>query len=509
MMAARIAAAMPVLTHLLEGLAGPGSVPALPVAGLALDSRQVVAGTVFVALKGTRGHGIEHVAEAARNGAVAVVAEPDSSWDAARLEQAAASAGLPLVVVDGLAAVLSRVAARFYGEPVRDLRILGVTGTNGKSSVTHFVAQALPEKWHCGVIGTLGYGFPERLTEASHTTPDAIRLQAELAALRTSGARAVAMEVSSHALHQHRLAAVPVHTAVFTNLSRDHLDYHGDMESYAEVKAGLFRAATLTNAVLNLGDPMGRRLAAELAGGTAGLVGYGLDIATDLTPRWVTGSDLVPTAEGLELNIRSNWGEGHLRSRLLGRFNAENLLAALAVLLLWEVPLEQALQRLESVAAVPGRMQLLGGGALPTVVIDYAHTPDALEKALHSLRSHCRQRLAVVFGCGGDRDRGKRPEMGRIAEAEADLVVVTDDNPRHEDGARIVAEILAGISLPQQVQVTRDRARAIRWTVAQLVPGDVLLVAGKGHETYQQIGDLRQPFSDLAQVQAALAEWRA
>jgi UDP-N-acetylmuramoyl-L-alanyl-D-glutamate--2,6-diaminopimelate ligase len=498
----------PLLAELLVGLDIATGLPEVAVAGLQLDSRQLRSGEVFVALQGTRMHGITHLDQAVAAGAVAVLAEPAVYCDAAELRRRGEIHGIPVIPVPRLSHHLSAIAGRFYGEPARDLRIIGVTGTNGKSSVTHMLAEALPQPWCCGLLGTLGYGFPGRLQPGTHTTPDAIRLQAELRELRGQGASAVAMEVSSHALHQHRVAAVPVHTAVFTNLTRDHLDYHGDMHRYGEAKAALFRRRELQGAVLNLSDPFGRRLYLELRGRALQLTGYGWGELSDRPALWVSGTGFEPHANGFRLGVRSSGGTATLSSRLLGRFNAENLLATLAVLLSWDVPLAEAVERLAGVHPIEGRMQSHGGHGKPTVVVDYAHTPDALAQALRSLRPHCPGRLSAVFGCGGERDRGKRPLMGRVAEEHADLVALTDDNPRHEDGEQIVAEILAGMARPENVLVERDRSRAIRGAVAAASAGDLILVAGKGHETFQQVGDLRLPFSDAEQVNAALEAWR-
>jgi UDP-N-acetylmuramoyl-L-alanyl-D-glutamate--2,6-diaminopimelate ligase len=348
--------------------------------------------------------------------------------------------------------------------------------------------------------------LPGALQPASHTTPDAVRLQALLAELQAAGADAVAMEVSSHALHQHRVAAVPFDTAVFTNLSRDHLDYHGDMDAYAEAKAQLFRAAGLRLAVLNTDDAMGRRLAAELRGRVAGVACGEAPETEALAERFVALRAVATRTDGLVFGFRSSWGEGEVHTPLLGRFNAANLALVLGVLLAWGLEPATVAQRLAGLQAVPGRMQPFGGGARPLVVVDYAHTPDALAQVLESLRAHTERRLHCVFGCGGERDRGKRPLMGAAAERLADRVILTDDNPRGEDGSLIIAEIRAGMRTPDSAAVQRNRALAIRQAIGAAGPGDVVLIAGKGHEAYQQVGDLRLPFSDADQVRQALAE---
>jgi UDP-N-acetylmuramoyl-L-alanyl-D-glutamate--2,6-diaminopimelate ligase len=413
---------------------------------------------------------------------------------------------VPLVVVDDLGRKVSRIAARFHGDPSARLRVVGVTGTNGKTSVTQMLAQALDDDGRCGVLGTLGHGFPGRLAQGSHTTPDPITLQALLAELRDAGASSVAMEVSSHALHQHRVAAVAFDTAVFTNLTRDHLDYHGTMEAYGAAKAELFRYRGLRLAVINADDAFGRRLLEGLRGGPL-TVACGECARAASAERYVTVTAVDAERNGLRLAYDSSWGEGVVAAPLLGRFNAENLALVLGVLLASGVAPAQAASRLRRLTAVAGRMEAVAGGAgRPLAVIDYAHTPDALAKVLESLRPHAAGRLVCVFGCGGERDPGKRPLMGEVAERLADRVVVTDDNPRGEDGDAIVAGILAGCREPARIEVVRSRAEAIRSALAGAGAEDLVLIAGKGHEDYQLVGDLRLPFSDLDQVRAVFAQ---
>ncbi|MEJ2576956.1 MAG: UDP-N-acetylmuramoyl-L-alanyl-D-glutamate--2,6-diaminopimelate ligase [Gammaproteobacteria bacterium] len=501
--------ALPRLDRLLAGLAEVAACPPLAVAGLTLDSRAVEPGWLFLALAGARRHGMAFAGQAARRGAAAILAEPAADWPAARLHAAAAELGIPVLPLAGLAARASTLAARFFGEPGARLRIVGVTGTNGKTSVSQLLAQALSHDGRCGVLGTLGYGFPGSLAPASHTTPDPVSLQRWLAELRDAGAAAVAMEVSSHALHQQRVAAVPFDTAVFTNLTRDHLDYHGTLEAYGETKAELFRRPGLRRAVINADDPFGRRLLGELHGGPLTLA-CGERAAADAADRWLTVGAVDARRDGLRVRYASSWGEGVIEAPLLGRFNAENLALVLGVLLAWGVAPAEAAARLARLAPVPGRMEAIEGGAdQPLAVVDYAHTPDALAKVLASLRDHVAGDLICVFGCGGERDRGKRPLMGEVAERLADRVVLTDDNPRGEDGAAIVAEILAGCRAPNRITVLRNRAQAIRSALRGAGGRDLVLIAGKGHEDYQLVGELRLPFSDAAEVRAALLEARA
>jgi len=492
------------LGHL--GLA-PGGWEALDLSGVALDSREVAPGFLFLACGGTRSHGLEHVRDAVARGVSLVLAEPSGRWDEARIHTLSRQLQVPVLPLEGLREAASGIAARFHGEPAKGMRMIGVTGTNGKTSVTLFLAQALAGTWRCAVTGTIGNGFPGALEPSTHTTPDAVQAQRLLASLRSAGAEAVAMEVSSHALDQHRLAAVPFHTAVFTNLSRDHLDYHGSMRAYASAKQRLFRQEGLELAVLNTDDDTGAELL-ELVKGRVRTVACHRGGRTLGADEFVRLESLEHGDAGLRLEVASSWGRGVVESNLVGDFNATNLLLVLGVLLGWGLSMEEAVERLSRLQTVPGRMQRFGGGDRPLVVVDYAHTPDALQRALTSLRAHTRGRLWCVFGCGGDRDRGKRPQMGRIAEALADEVIVTDDNPRHEPSASIIADILEGMESPGGAHVIPDRAWAIATALAEAQPGDAVLVAGKGHETYQQIGDLKQPFSDVEQVRRWLEEGR-
>jgi UDP-N-acetylmuramoyl-L-alanyl-D-glutamate--2,6-diaminopimelate ligase len=385
---------------------------------------------------------------------------------------------------------------------------MGVTGTNGKTSVTHYLAQALARECACAIVGTVGIGFPGDLAPATMTTPDPVSLQQTLAWLRGQGAAAVAMEVSSHALAQGRAEGVRFSHAIFTNLSRDHLDYHGDMAAYGEAKRALFRMPGLRWAVVNLDDPLGADIMGDLHPGV-GLACYSLSPGAPFPPAcrlWVRASKVVPGPAGLSMEIQTSVGGGAVEVGLIGRFNAANLLSVLAVLLARGMPLEQALHALARVRGVPGRMERFGGGDLPTVVVDYAHTPDALHQALASAREHTAGRLICVFGCGGERDPGKRPLMGAVAERLSDRLILTDDNPRGEDGSAIIEQIMGGIGDPTAVRVERRRALAIRAAIATAATGDLVLVAGKGHETTQDLGELKVHFSDRAQVQQALGE---
>ncbi len=493
------------LSALLEGLAVSSASADPQVCALALDSRDVEPGTLFLACQGATAHGLKYAEAAARSGAVAILAEPVADWDLSGLE---ARLRIPVIPVPQLAERASALAARFFGHPSAALEMIGVTGTNGKTSVTHFLAQALSNEAPCGLIGTLGAGFPGQLEPTGFTTPDPVTLQHRLAALRGAGARVVAMEVSSHALDQGRAAAVRFRHAVLTNLTRDHLDYHCDMSRYRAAKRRLFEAPGLHWAILNGDDPFTDSVLAALSPSVARAI-YSLEpepatgVAHDL---WVgtRAIDLLP--RGLRLEVTTPVGDGTLEVGLLGRFNAANLLAVLAVLLARGQRLPEALRALGRIRGVPGRMEAFGGNGSPLVVVDYAHTPDALEKALRDLRGHTGRRVLTVFGCGGDRDRGKRALMGAVAERLSDLVVLTDDNPRREDGAAIIAAIQGGMANPSAAKVERRRALAIRLAIALAGRNDIVLIAGKGHETVQDMGDLKVHFSDRAQVMQALQE---
>ncbi|NIP73392.1 MAG: UDP-N-acetylmuramoyl-L-alanyl-D-glutamate--2,6-diaminopimelate ligase [Gammaproteobacteria bacterium] len=493
------------LSQLLAGIVEVPQELDRDIAGLSLDSRCARAGDLFFACAGQRCHGTAYLGDALGADVAAVAWEP--SPDLAELPPPLGEGDIriPAFAVQGLGDQIGVIADRFYGHPSRDLQVVGITGTDGKTSCAQFLAQALDrEDEPCGVIGTLGYGLYGQQQPATHTTPDAIRLHGLLAGMRRHGARWAVMEVSSHALAQGRTVGVAFDAAVLTNLTRDHLDYHGDEQAYAGAKRRLFEAPGLRTAVLNLNDGFGCALLSELPLQT---VGYGLGpLPVPLPPRYVAGRGLLACRDGLSMDIDSSWGEAHLQTRLLGAFNARNVLAVLAVLVSSGMTLERACDRLSRLSPVPGRMERFGGGRHTTVVVDYAHTPEALRHALEALRAHCDGTLWAVFGCGGDRDPGKRPLMGAVAERLADRVILTDDNPRGEDGQRIIDDIRGGMHAPEKARVERDRAAAIAAAVTGADPADLVLVAGKGHEDYQLVGDQRLPFSDRAQVRGLLAE---
>lgn len=464
------------------------------VSGLSLDSRRVRRGDAFFAMRGTQGHGIEFAASAVQRGAQVVLAEAPAV-EVAPLD-------VPLLWIDGLRDQVGEIAARFYDRPTEAMRVIGITGTNGKTSCVQLLAQALTFLGHrAATIGTLGAGMHGKLLEGERTTPDAITVQRQFADFRDAGASYVAMEVSSHALEQGRVSAVDFEVAGFTNLTRDHLDYHGSMQAYGEAKAKLFLWPGLQAAVINIDDAFGADLLATLPVGVQALR---VSIA-DARDAEVIASAIVTSAEGLVFQLHTPWGIRTVNSRLLGRFNVANLLTVAACLGALGEPFARIVAALESLQPVSGRMSRLGGlHGLPLVVVDYAHTPDALEQALTALRAHCAGHLICVFGCGGERDAGKRPLMGEIAARLADVAIVTDDNPRGEDGDAIVAQIVAGMSSSPSMAVERDRAKAIAQALQLAHAGDVVLVAGKGHETYQEGAAGKRPFDDLAIAHAAL-----
>ena len=492
------------LARLLEGIAVPSR--DVEIGDITLDSRAASAGGAFLACRGIRSHGLDHLATALARGVRAVVWEPG--------EGVATPVLPPQVVgvrVPQLGTSLGLIANRFFGSPSAALRIAGITGTNGKTTTAWLLAQALEANGRrAAYAGTLGVGPIDAVVPSMHTTPDCITLHRQLSDLHAAGVRTLGMEVSSHALAQDRVAGVHFDTALFTNLTRDHLDYHLTMEAYGDAKARLFSFPGLEHRVINMGDEFGRRLVDRLSSSVA-LTAFwaGPGEHGDAADRFVRGRSVHPTRAGLEIDVESSWGAARLRSRLIGEFNAENLLGVLAVLLLWEVPMARALAALESARPPAGRMETFNGGAhRPLAVVDYAHSPDALRKALRAARQHCRGRLWCVFGCGGDRDPGKRPMMGAIAAELADEVVLTDDNPRTEDPQRIVDAILAGIPPGQPRRVIRDRARAIATALSDAAPGDIVLIAGKGHEDYQIVGTTSLPFSDQLEVRRCFGDVR-
>jgi UDP-N-acetylmuramoyl-L-alanyl-D-glutamate--2,6-diaminopimelate ligase len=461
------------------------------IEGMRLDSRRVRPGDLFVAIAGEQHDGRRFIEAAILNGAVAVLTEAGQFSES---EQG----GVPVIGVPALSAGLVALAVRFHGDPMASLTVLGVTGTNGKSSVAWFLRDAMNAlDLRCALVGTLGAHYADYHDDIGHTTPDTLTLHASLAAFRDRGARFVAMEVSSHALAQHRLAGVPVSVAAFTNLSRDHLDYHGDMDAYFLAKRRLFDGHGAAAAVINTADSYGARLAHQLQANLR-LVSVAGD---DADIRCVQAS---LTDEGLTATLTLSDERITVRAPLYGRFNIDNLMLVAGMLAMQGVDPRGIERALSSVTPVPGRMQPVREGAGPVVLVDYAHTPDGLEKALTAVREHFSGKLWCVIGCGGNRDVGKRPQMAALAEKLADHAVFTSDNPRHEEPMAIIGDMLAGVRHPESVVVLADRAEAVRHAVLQAGENDVVLVAGKGHERWQEIGERRIPLDDVALARAAL-----
>ena len=480
------------------------------------DSRRIEAGDVFVALPGAVAGGDDgrRYLQAARGrGAAAALVEAEGF--------AGADAGLPVLPVRQLRRVLGDLAAQYYGRPSESMQVVGVTGTNGKTSTAYWIAQTLSRAGRqCAVLGTVGSGFPgESLADSTLTTPDAIALQREVLRLHEAGACALAMEVSSIGLEQGRVNGMRFDVAVFTNLTRDHLDYHGTMQAYEAAKALLFEWPTLAAAVLNLDDPAGRRLLSRLAGrvraGALQVTGF-TTAAGEVDPagaagvaRLLSARDIRAGADGLEFTLRCGQSEQKIAAPLVGSFNVSNLLATIGAVLACGVDLEAACRIAPTLQPPPGRMQRVRAcsGDEPLVVIDYAHTADAIEQALLALRPQAdarRGRLWIVFGAGGDRDPGKRAPMGAAAGRYADRLVITSDNPRSEDPSAIGAAVAAGAPARQGVELIVDRAEAIAYALAAADDRDIVLIAGKGHEATQDIGGVKRPFSDVEQARAAL-----
>lgn len=482
----------------LFGADVPGSLAGLAVTDLSSDSRRVAPGGLFLACRGASAHGLDFLGEALARGAAVI------AWESIDEDQPTGLAlPVPAFPVANLRTRLGEIADRFFRQPTADLHVTGITGTNGKTTTSHLIAGGFERLGRrAGLIGTLGVGRFGQLKPGRLTTPDAVEIHRALAGIRAEGGDVVAMEVSSHALDQSRVGGVRFTAAAFTNLTREHLDYHGNMDRYGKAKEALFHWPGLRQAVINTDDEFGARLFETLPANLERVAVSRRAGPTDA--RTLRLARVRTSSAGLDIAYQSPWGDGRLQSPLWGEFNADNLAIALATLLLSGVAHGDAAAALAALDAPPGRMELFRpSGRGPTVVVDYAHTPDALEKALRAVRAHCEGTLTCVFGCGGERDRGKRPVMGAVAERCADHVVVTDDNPRGEDGDRIVADIIGGMHTEARVQ--RQRGVAIREVVTGAGAKDVVLVAGKGHEDYQIVGAERRPFSDRDYV-AALQE---
>ncbi len=491
------------LPRLIEGLVDGAPNPAdlaVQVGGVRLDSREVRPGDLFLATFGRTHDARDFIDAAVRQGAAAVLAESGRGWRGLHWR-----AGTPVIAVDQLMAKASEIAGRFYREPSRRLSVIGITGTNGKTTCSQFLARLLARAGcPAGVVGTLGYGLPEAPAPCALTTPDAVFTQRALAEMAAAGLGAAAMEVSSVGLHQSRVRGVRFETAVFTNLTRDHLDYHDSMEAYGAAKRRLFSGPGLRRAVVNLDDPYGIRVVNDLSSAVeTATYGVGNRQAT------IRAENVTVSRHGFRAEIHTPEGEGGIDCKLLGRFNVGNILAVVGALRACrertgELGIDRVCELVSGLQAVDGRMQVWGGADDVTAVIDYSHTPEGLGGALDALREHFAGELWCVFGCGGNRDKGKRPLMGALAEKLADHAVITDDNPRLEEGDVIVRQILSGMAAPAKALVERDRGRAIEHAVTAAAPGDVVLIAGKGHEDYQETAAGRRRFSDTEVARRAL-----
>ncbi len=478
------------LVELFDGLA-PG-VPDLAVSGVATNSRRVKSGDLFLASQGLTGHGLDYLDEAVAAGAIAVAYEPTEARDVAPPTK------IPAFPVADLDKKIGRVADRWFDAPSASLAVTGITGTNGKTTVAWLVAQALQHAGYpSGYSGTLGFGSPPDVVPSRLTTPGCLELHRRLRELVDQGVEHAVIEASSHGLAQRRLDGIRMRVAVFTNLSHDHLDYHGSLENYFLAKAGLFSEFGARQAVINVGNAYGQRLLGRLPAGTEVVTVALMSGETQPVRAKLLGQLTATRREGLGLALQGDFGSASIDSPLWGRFNAENLVLAAGALVSHGLQLKDAAQALGEAIAPPGRMERVAPAAAgPTVLVDFAHTPDALDNALNAVREHCGGRVWCVFGCGGERDADKRPLMGEVAASLADGVVLTDDNPRGESPEAIVANIRSGIPASRDVVVEHDRAAAIALAIDRATPSDAVLIAGKGHEAFQYRAGQRHSFSD-------------
>lgn len=484
------------IAELLSGIEAEVST-AVAVAGVRLDSRTVKPGDLFVAVRSEHSHGADYIDAAVARGAVAVLIDQHARLAGKRL-------AVPCIVVNDLGGYLGKIARNMYGDVGRELAVFAVTGTNGKTSCCSAYADlssALGAS--CGFVGTLGWGVDGNFSSTGYTTPDVFSTHEICAQLLQSGCKAVAMEVSSHALAQNRIDGIRVRTAAFTNLTHDHLDYHSSEADYAAQKSKLFTRDGLQTAVLNSDDALGAQLAGQLKqGGQVRVLTYSLSQRN--ADVWAEAIEF--GAHGMSATLHSPWGSAELNSKLFGAFNLSNLLAVIGSLCADGFDLQRVVEAAGDLEGAAGRMQTVPNDLGVHIVVDFAHTPDALENALSALRRHCGGELWVVFGCGGDRDKTKRPLMGAIAERLADRVVLTNDNPRTEAEDVIAVDILGGISKPDDIYVQLNRALAIEYAVQSARSGDCVLVAGKGHENYQEINNVKLPFDDFNVVRSALSQ---
>ncbi len=468
--------------------------------GLSLDSRSTSKGDLFIALQGLQQHGLEYSQQAIARGAVALAWESSRQVTVDELHST-----IPCLEIDKLQDKLGLICQRFYHNPSSQMNVIAVTGTDGKTSVSHFIAQALKQlDLSCGVIGTLGYGVYPNLDNASHTTPDAVRMHGLLRNLHVNDVNNAVLEASSHGLSQGRLNGVDVDTAVFTNFGRDHMDYHKTMDDYFNSKRLLFQNPNLKNAVINIDDKAGMRLAKEFSGQLE-VIAYSIKGNPINTYPYISAINIKYVAGGVSFEIDSSWGNAVVITDLIGKFNISNLLAVLGVLIASGVEFKSAVKVISKIQTVPGRMEfIVRNGSMPVVVIDYAHTPQALINVLKVLREHCAGKLWCVFGCGGNRDQGKRRLMAQAVEQYADIAVITDDNPRFEDPEEITNEIQSGFSSSSHYTLIHDRCGAIEYAIQNAHDEDVVLIAGKGHEVVQIIKHDYLQFDDKKIANAIL-----
>ena len=497
-----------VLADLLPGI-NLGKAASLAVHSLCLDTRNIKTGDAFIALAGTKVDGRNFIAKAIELGAAAILVEADKNWQGIDWLGA-----VPVIAIDNLPSRVSEIAGHFFGDPSKQIQLLGITGTNGKTTCSLLAAQLLARlQKKSAVIGTIGYGLLDTsviaplaqqislLTATGLTTPDPITLQRILSELVNGGAASVAIEVSSHSLQQKRVSGLQFTTTIFTNLTQDHLDYHGDLQSYGNVKAQLLQMPQLQTAIVNLDDEWASGLIKK-APATLKVISYSTEKSAD-----VYASNIELHAQGVRAHLHTPWGEADIDSPLLGKFNLSNLLAVIAAVGAQGFSLPQILPLIAHLETAPGRMQsvIVDQAAQEIqVIVDYAHTPDALENTLNAIHQHKPGRVWTVFGCGGDRDKTKRQQMGKIAERLSDYVIVTNDNPRSEDPSSIAAEIVRGMKHPSGCLVIADRAQAIDFAVQQAKAGDIVLIAGKGHEDYQIFATQTLPFSDSKHARLSL-----
>lgn len=463
--------------------------PDVDIQGIKLDSRRITHGDCFIAIQGHQVDGRLFIRQAIESGAVAVLQQANSfSIDL--------NGPVPVICVPQLPTILSQLAGHFYQDPSKQIALVGVTGTNGKTTVTHLIAQLYQATGRtAAVLGTLGSGFIGHLLNEKNTTPDALTVQARLAAFAHEGADVVAMEVSSHALVQGRVGALQFSSVVATNISRDHLDYHGSMEAYAEAKADLLHNYPARHRIFNLDDKWVR----DWYSGAEGEIGYTIENKVGTGPV-LSATDLVFNDQGAKFTLHWQGDEVIIYSPLVGRFNVSNVLAALAVLVADNIPLDVLAAAVASLRPVAGRMETFTSPGKPMAIVDYAHTPDALEQVLQAARGHCKGRLWCVFGCGGDRDRGKRPQMGQVASQLADVMVVTDDNPRTEEAQRIIDDVISGAIGEAELIRHPGRLEAVLYSLTHAAEDDVIVFAGKGHEDYQIIGNQTLEYDERAVV---------